>query len=168
MASKPISFSCMHARVFLLGPEARASNRLTAQFRCHLCSFFWKHYPRRSVGTGRLMCFAEIPFASKTIATIAIVCVMRHTWALKTLSSHDGGLQCPQPEMPVRRGREAHLTTTVQMRMTCKHVSFLAEGEIRRTMAQRLTYRRRHCYATRSNKTRVVKTPGAHTVICSN
>jgi hypothetical protein len=28
-------------------------------------------------------------------------------------------------------------------------------------MAQRLTYRRRHCYATRSNKTRVVKTPGA-------
>lgn len=28
-------------------------------------------------------------------------------------------------------------------------------------MAQRLTYRRRHCYATRSNKTRVVKTPGS-------
>lgn len=28
-------------------------------------------------------------------------------------------------------------------------------------MVQRLTYRRRHCYATRSNKTRVVKTPGS-------
>ena len=28
------------------------------------------------------------------------------------------------------------------------------------TMVQRLTYRRRHPYATRSNKTRVVKTPG--------
>ena len=27
-------------------------------------------------------------------------------------------------------------------------------------MVQRLTYRRRHCYATRSNKIRVVKTPG--------
>ena len=27
-------------------------------------------------------------------------------------------------------------------------------------MAQRLTYRRRHCYATQSNKTRKVKTPG--------
>eukprot|EP00873_Tetraselmis_striata_P028482 jgi/Tetstr1/448746/TSEL_035982.t1 len=26
-------------------------------------------------------------------------------------------------------------------------------------MVQRLTYRRRHCYATRSNTTRVVKTP---------
>jgi ribosomal protein L34E len=28
-------------------------------------------------------------------------------------------------------------------------------------MVQRLTYRRRHCYATASNRTRVVKTPGA-------
>ena len=28
-------------------------------------------------------------------------------------------------------------------------------------MVQRLTYRRRHCYATKSNKTRKVKTPGA-------
>jgi len=28
------------------------------------------------------------------------------------------------------------------------------------TMVQRLTYRRRHCYATKSNQTRVVKTPG--------
>ncbi|KAK3242761.1 60S ribosomal protein L34 [Cymbomonas tetramitiformis] len=27
-------------------------------------------------------------------------------------------------------------------------------------MVQRLTYRRRHCYATKSNKTRVLKTPG--------
>ena len=27
-------------------------------------------------------------------------------------------------------------------------------------MVQRLTYRRRHCYATKSNKQRVVKTPG--------
>ncbi len=27
-------------------------------------------------------------------------------------------------------------------------------------MVQRLTYRRRHCYATKSNQTRVVKTPG--------
>ena len=27
-------------------------------------------------------------------------------------------------------------------------------------MVQRLTYRRRHCYATKSNKTRKVKTPG--------
>ncbi|KAK9798119.1 hypothetical protein WJX73_000908 [Symbiochloris irregularis] len=32
-------------------------------------------------------------------------------------------------------------------------------------MAQRLTYRRRHCYATRSNKTRVVKTPGGRNLI---
>ena len=28
-------------------------------------------------------------------------------------------------------------------------------------MVQRLTYRRRHCYATKSNKVRKVKTPGA-------
>lgn len=28
-------------------------------------------------------------------------------------------------------------------------------------MVQRLTYRRRHAYATKSNRTRVVKTPGA-------
>ena len=28
-------------------------------------------------------------------------------------------------------------------------------------MVQRLTYRRRHCYATKSNKQRIVKTPGA-------
>ncbi|DBA95295.1 hypothetical protein WJX82_010733 [Trebouxia sp. C0006] len=27
-------------------------------------------------------------------------------------------------------------------------------------MVQRLTYRRRHCYATKSNRVRVVKTPG--------
>ena len=32
-------------------------------------------------------------------------------------------------------------------------------------MVQRLTYRRRHPYATRSNKTRVVKTPGAEVVL---
>eukprot|EP00892_Ulva_mutabilis_P001869 jgi/Ulvmu1/11683/UM008_0093.1 len=32
-------------------------------------------------------------------------------------------------------------------------------------MVQRLTYRRRHCYATRSNKTRVVKTPGGRLVV---
>lgn len=31
-------------------------------------------------------------------------------------------------------------------------------------MVQRLTYRKRHCYATRSNKFRVVKTPGEATV----
>ena len=29
-------------------------------------------------------------------------------------------------------------------------------------MAQRLTYRRRHCYATQSNKTKKVKTPGEY------
>lgn len=28
-------------------------------------------------------------------------------------------------------------------------------------MVQRLTYRKRHSYATKSNQTRVVKTPGA-------
>merc|ERR1712230_270423 len=28
------------------------------------------------------------------------------------------------------------------------------------TMVQRLTYRRRHCYATKSNRVRKVKTPG--------
>ena len=28
-------------------------------------------------------------------------------------------------------------------------------------MVQRLTYRRRHCYATKSNKLKKVKTPGA-------
>ena len=28
-------------------------------------------------------------------------------------------------------------------------------------MVQRLTYRRRHCYATKSNKVKKVKTPGA-------
>lgn len=28
-------------------------------------------------------------------------------------------------------------------------------------MVQRLTYRRRHAYATKSNRVRVVKTPGA-------
>eukprot|EP00891_Asterochloris_glomerata_P000522 jgi/Astpho2/522/e_gw1.00011.184.1_t len=27
-------------------------------------------------------------------------------------------------------------------------------------MVQRLTYRRRHCYATKSNRVRIVKTPG--------
>ncbi|KAJ7527526.1 hypothetical protein O6H91_16G059600 [Diphasiastrum complanatum] len=31
-------------------------------------------------------------------------------------------------------------------------------------MVQRLTYRRRHSYATRSNQTRVVKTPGGRLV----
>jgi len=31
-------------------------------------------------------------------------------------------------------------------------------------MAQRLTYGRRHCYATQSNKTRKVKTPGGRLV----
>ncbi|CAM6087091.1 unnamed protein product [Calypogeia fissa] len=31
-------------------------------------------------------------------------------------------------------------------------------------MVQRLTYRRRHCYATKSNQTRVVKTPGGRLV----
>merc|ERR1711976_89465 len=31
-------------------------------------------------------------------------------------------------------------------------------------MVQRLTYRRRHCYATKSNTTRVVKTPGGKLV----
>eukprot|EP00163_Fabomonas_tropica_P025260 TRINITY_DN4356_c0_g3_i1.p2 TRINITY_DN4356_c0_g3~~TRINITY_DN4356_c0_g3_i1.p2 ORF type:complete len:116 (-),score=31.50 TRINITY_DN4356_c0_g3_i1:72-419(-) len=31
-------------------------------------------------------------------------------------------------------------------------------------MVQRLTFRRRHCYATRSNRTRVVKTPGGKNV----
>merc|ERR1711941_132828 len=28
------------------------------------------------------------------------------------------------------------------------------------TMVQRVTYRRRHCYNTKSNKTKIVKTPG--------
>ncbi|KAK9820205.1 hypothetical protein WJX72_007485 [[Myrmecia] bisecta] len=32
-------------------------------------------------------------------------------------------------------------------------------------MVQRVTYRRRHCYATKSNKTRVVKTPGGRLVV---
>eukprot|EP00887_Chlorella_sp_A99_P001881 scaffold18.g1881.t1 len=31
-------------------------------------------------------------------------------------------------------------------------------------MVQRLTYRRRHCYATKSNKQRLVKTPGGKLV----
>ncbi|EFJ09639.1 hypothetical protein SELMODRAFT_113433 [Selaginella moellendorffii] len=31
-------------------------------------------------------------------------------------------------------------------------------------MAQRLTYRRRHSYATRSNQTKVVRTPGGRLV----
>lgn len=35
-------------------------------------------------------------------------------------------------------------------------------------MAQRLTYRRRHSYATRSNKTRKVKTPGALAAIIAS
>lgn len=34
-------------------------------------------------------------------------------------------------------------------------------GAAAATMVQRLTYRRRHCYNTASNRTRVVKTPGA-------
>jgi hypothetical protein len=33
-------------------------------------------------------------------------------------------------------------------------------------MVQRLTYRKRHSYATKSNQTRVVKTPGAGAVAC--
>jgi hypothetical protein len=33
-------------------------------------------------------------------------------------------------------------------------------------MVQRLTYRKRHSYATKSNQTRVVKTPGSPS-ICS-
>ncbi|KAK9846460.1 hypothetical protein WJX81_004328 [Elliptochloris bilobata] len=32
-------------------------------------------------------------------------------------------------------------------------------------MVQRVTYRRRHCYATKSNKTRKVKTPGGKLVV---
>eukprot|EP00878_Enallax_costatus_P000077 GHUV01000103.1.p1 GENE.GHUV01000103.1~~GHUV01000103.1.p1 ORF type:complete len:119 (+),score=37.25 GHUV01000103.1:107-463(+) len=32
-------------------------------------------------------------------------------------------------------------------------------------MVQRLTYRRRHAYATKSNRTRVVKTPGGKLVL---
>ncbi|KAI8471187.1 MAG: ribosomal protein L34Ae [Monoraphidium minutum] len=32
-------------------------------------------------------------------------------------------------------------------------------------MVQRLTYRRRHCYASASNRTRVVKTPGGKLVV---
>lgn len=32
-------------------------------------------------------------------------------------------------------------------------------------MVQRLTYRRRHCYNTASNRTRVVKTPGGKLVV---
>merc|ERR1711865_579995 len=32
-------------------------------------------------------------------------------------------------------------------------------------MVQRLTYRRRHCYNTKSNKTRVLKTPGGKLTI---
>ena len=41
------------------------------------------------------------------------------------------------------------------------HFLLREESEGRgRSMAQRLTYRRRHCYATQSNKTRKVKTPG--------
>eukprot|EP00884_Botryococcus_braunii_P004852 jgi/Botrbrau1/14368/Bobra.0014s0023.1 len=32
-------------------------------------------------------------------------------------------------------------------------------------MVQRLTYRRRHCYATKSNKVRKVKTPGGRLVL---
>ncbi|CAG9465570.1 unnamed protein product [Pedinophyceae sp. YPF-701] len=32
-------------------------------------------------------------------------------------------------------------------------------------MAQRVTYRRRHSYATRSNKTKMVKTPGGRLVV---
>eukprot|EP00879_Flechtneria_rotunda_P000160 GHRR01000229.1.p1 GENE.GHRR01000229.1~~GHRR01000229.1.p1 ORF type:complete len:118 (+),score=31.03 GHRR01000229.1:135-488(+) len=32
-------------------------------------------------------------------------------------------------------------------------------------MVQRLTYRRRHAYATKSNRTRVVKTPGGRLVV---
>eukprot|EP00850_Spirogloea_muscicola_P011696 SM000073S21472 [mRNA] locus=s73:542968:543993:+ [translate_table: standard] len=32
-------------------------------------------------------------------------------------------------------------------------------------MVQRVTYRRRHCYATKSNQTRVVKTPGGRLVV---
>ena len=34
-------------------------------------------------------------------------------------------------------------------------------------MVQRLTYRRRHSYATRSNKVRKVKTPGMMHASCS-
>ena len=33
-------------------------------------------------------------------------------------------------------------------------------------MVQRLTYRRRHSYATRSNKVRKVKTPGEDAALC--
>merc|ERR1711912_167487 len=33
-------------------------------------------------------------------------------------------------------------------------------GETRATMVQRLQYRRRHCYATKSNTQRILKTPG--------
>jgi len=59
----------------------------------------------------------------------------------------------------VCNAREPYIT-----RQGCKSAlallrSFPEECEDVR-MAQRLTYRRRHCYATQSNKTRKVKTPG--------
>ncbi|RZR82554.1 hypothetical protein BHM03_00009003 [Ensete ventricosum] len=34
-------------------------------------------------------------------------------------------------------------------------------------MVQRLTYRKRHSYATKSNQTRVVKTPGKYPILAS-
>jgi hypothetical protein len=53
------------------------------------------------------------------------------------------------------------------------HSSFLRPGFIHRRvrgggkMVQRLTYRKRHSYVTKSNQTRVVKTPGLDTLILS-
>lgn len=46
----------------------------------------------------------------------------------------------------------------------------LGEGLLQKVsaMAQRLTYRRRHCYATQSNKTRKVKTPGTASTAASS
>jgi large subunit ribosomal protein L34e len=43
-------------------------------------------------------------------------------------------------------------------------IGVVGGGALFSTMVQRLTYRRRHCYATKSNQTRVVKTPGGKSV----
>lgn len=56
--------------------------------------------------------------------------------------------RCPAPE---RRARARPRTQGTLSRARAKRAGI---------MVQRLTYRRRHCYATRSNKIRVVKTPG--------
>ena len=67
-------------------------------------------------------------------------------------------LHTPMPGMRVQRAMHSIALPAAFQLLTCTFASTAPSSAAQ--MADRLTYRRRHPYATRSNKTRVVKTPG--------